>query len=145
MKTDIELVKMVMQRNEIDIRTVSKVIEDIQTEMANEVTEEKPPPVKKQFVIMVSDPNEVLKGQDLVGWVLQIPEEDSPFLAEDRIIKSAYAFNQTPKGRRQPVKTIGETCEYVSARICKEEKLWVKTKEPVLITTTTNKIPWEQK
>ena len=73
------------------------------------------------------------------------PEEDSPYVAEERLVRSAYNFNQTPKGRRMPVKSIGEVCEHVSARICKEENVWVKTKEPVLITTTNNDVPWETK
>ena len=144
-KVDVELVKIIMQRNELDIRTIARILEDIHTELANQVDEDKPPPVKKEYSILVSDPEGILKNKDLVGWVLQIPEGDSPLLAEERLLKSAYAFNQTPKGQRMPVKSIGEVCEHVSARIAKEEQVWIKTKEPVLITCTGNKVPWENK
>lgn len=143
-KVDLELVKMVLQRNEIDIRLVSQIIEDINTEVAAEVEEEKPPPVKKQFVIMVSDPKNELEGKEFVGWVLQIPEDDSPFVTEERLIRSAYEFNLTPKGRRIPLKTISEVCEHVSGRISKEQKVWIKTKEPVYVLRTSNKVPMDE-
>ena len=51
----------------------------------------------------------------------------------------------TPKGRRMPLKTVAEACEFGSAKIFKEHKVWVKTKEPVLIVRTNNKIPREEK
>ena len=107
--------------------------------------EENPPAprVPKQFAILVSDPQSQLPSTDFTGWVLQIPEEESPALLEERLRQAAYDFNQTPKGRRLPVKTIGEACETVPARILKEHQVWVKTKEPVLILRTENAIPMQ--
>ncbi|MEO0795978.1 MAG: hypothetical protein AAFX93_12490 [Verrucomicrobiota bacterium] len=145
-KVEVDLVKMVMTRNGLDVRTVAQVIEDINTEMkAQTDDEDKPPPVKKQFVMMVSDPEEVLQGKIMTGWVLQIPEEDSPHVAEERVFRLGYEYNMTKKGRRIPVKTVAEACENVPARIQKEQKVWVKTKEPVYILPTKNKIPGETK
>ncbi|MCG8527651.1 MAG: hypothetical protein MI748_14820 [Opitutales bacterium] len=137
---------MILQRSEMDARQVASIINEIQEEVKiQQETEEKPPPVKKQFVMMVSDPDGVLEDKDLTGWVLQIPEDDSPYVTEERLVRGAYEFNTTPKGRRYPVKTIGECCEVVSARILKEQNVWVKTKEPVLICRTQNDIPWDEK
>lgn len=141
-KVDLELVKVVMQRNGLDIKTVAQVIEDINVEVQGLVEdEEKVPPVKKQFIMMVSDPEEVLKDKHLVGWVLQIPEEDSPYVAEERLFRSAYEHNMTKKGRRMPVKTIAEVCEHVPSRVTKEQNVWIKNKEPVLLVTTTGVVP----
>lgn len=140
-KVDIELVKRVLSRSLEDTNKVMEIIEELTEEVNAQQEEPKPPPVKKQFAIMISDPQEKLVGTDFVGWVLQIPEEDSPAVAEERIFRSAYEFNVTPKGRRVPVKTVGEACEAVSARIFKEQNIWVKTKEPVLVLRTNNKIP----
>jgi hypothetical protein len=64
--------------------------------------------------------------------------------AEEKIVKSAYEFNITPKGRRMPLKTIAEVCEHVSGRITKEQGLWIKTKEPVYVIITNGKIPFKQ-
>ena len=145
-KVDLDLVKHILQRNELEIRQVNAIIEDIQKEM--KVLQEENPPaprVPKQFAIMISDPEGIVPARDLAGWVLQMPEEDSPAVLEEQIYKAAYDFNQTPKGRRMPVKTIGEACESVPARIFKEHQVWVKTKEPVLILRTDNEIPMEPK
>tara|TARA_Y100000588_G_scaffold108236_2_gene118640 strand:+ start:628 stop:1212 length:585 start_codon:yes stop_codon:yes gene_type:complete len=140
-KVDVELVKLILQRNELDIRTVSRIMDDIEVELLNNVDEDKPPPVKKQWCMLVSDPENTLAGKDFTGWVVQIPEEDSPATAQGRIIKAAYDFNASPKGQRMPVQTIGETCEVIPARFFREQGVWLKTKIPVLLLTIDNKIP----
>lgn len=141
-KVEIELLKRVLQRNELDVRQVSQIIEDINKELEKE-EEPKGPPVKKEFAILVSDPQGKLDGVDLTGWAVQIPEGESPHLVKDKIIRAAYEFNATPKGRRFPVETIGEACETVTARHFKEQGIWIKNKEPVLLVKTDNKIPKE--
>ncbi len=143
-KVDLELVKLVLTRNELDVRQVAQILDDIQVEVAAQVDEEKPPPVKKQFVMMVSDPEGKLEGKDFTGWVLQIPEEDSPYVAEERLFRATYEHNATKKGSRLPVKTIGEACEFITAKHFKEQNVWVKTKEPVLLVRTSNKVPTDK-
>ena len=86
----------------------------------------------------------VLEDKDLTGWVVQIPEDDSVTVAPERIIRAAYEYNTTPKGRRMPIETIGEACEAVTAKFFKEQNIWVKTKVPVLAVATSNKIPMEK-
>jgi hypothetical protein len=106
---------------------------------------EKTPAVKKQFVILVSDPQGFLRGHDFAGWVLQIPDEASPVTTEERIRQAAYDFNTTKKGRLLPTQTIGEACENVPARTFKEHEVWVKTKTPVLVCVTNNELPGVEK
>jgi hypothetical protein len=141
MKVDLDLVKLTLQRRELDVRTVNAVIQDIVTEVKLHAEEApKNLPVKKQFVILVSDPKGELMGKDFTGWVLQIPEEDSPYVVEERLRRGGCNFNVTRNGRRFPVRTIAEVCEVVSTRILKEFNLWVKTRDPVLVVTTKNKL-----
>jgi hypothetical protein len=143
-KVDVDIVKMILSRRELDARQVASIINEIEEELCiQQEMEEKAPPVKKQYVILVSDPEGTLEGKDYSGWVLQIPEEDSPFVTEERLSRAAYDFNATPKGRRFPIKTIAESCEVVSTKFHKEHKVWVKTKEPVLVCRTPNEIPWD--
>ena len=143
-KVDLELVKMVLQRADLDAQKITQIIEDINFESkSKEADEEKEPPVKKQFVVLVSDPYGKFTDMDYTGWVVQIPEDENPATALERLHKGAYDFNLSPKGRRMPLKTIAEACEFGSAKIYKEHKVWVKTKEPVLIVRTNNKIPRE--
>ena len=56
-KIDLELVKAVLQRADLDAKKIAQIIEDITFESkAQESEKEKDPPVKKQFVVIVSDP-----------------------------------------------------------------------------------------
>jgi len=144
-KIDVETLKMILQRNEPDVRRVTDIMNDVQLQLQAEEEERanRAPPVKKQFVVLLSDPDGSLRDRDLTGWVVQIPEEDSPMSAPDRIIRAAYEFNATPKGRRLPVKSIGEACEAVSSRVFKEQNIWVKTKTPVLAAPVSNELPEE--
>ena len=145
-KIDVETLKFILQRNEPDIRKVNEIMQEIEMELKAEEEEKlnRPPPVKKQFSILISDPEGELDDKDLTGWVVQIPEDDSVTVAPERIISAAYEFNTTPKGRRMPVETIGEACEVVTAKLFKEQNIWIKTKVPVLAVTTPNKIPMEK-
>ncbi len=140
-KVDLELVKVILQRNEMDVRQVARIIEEINQELAAMVDEDRPPPVKKQFVMLVSDPKGQLDGKDFTGWVVQIPEEAGYMGTEERLLKAAGDFNSSPKGRRMPVKSVAEICEHVPARFLKEQEIWVKTKEPVYVIATANQMP----
>ncbi|MFP4203201.1 MAG: hypothetical protein ACLFS4_02585 [Opitutales bacterium] len=142
-KIDVETLKFILQRNEPDIRKVTDIMQEIEMELKAEEEERanRPPAIKKQFAVMLADPDGSLAEKDITGWVVQIPEEDSPASAPERVIKAAYSFNATPKGRRMPVKTIGEACEVVGAKTLREQNIWVKTKTPVLAVPVKNQIP----
>lgn len=144
-KIDIEILKFILQRNEPDIRKVNEIMQEVQMELKAEEEEKanRPPAVKKQFSIILSDPDNELSNKDLTGWVVQIPEEDSVTSAPERILSAAYQFNSTPKGIRTPIATIGEACEVVTAKLFREQNIWIKTKVPVIAVTCLNKIPME--
>ncbi len=139
MKVDLELVKVVLQRRELDVRTVAGIIEELNQELAAAV-DEALPPVKKQFVMLVSDPRGQLADQNVTGWVVQIGEEDVVTSVEAKFIAAAREFNASPRGRRLPVKSFAEACEHIPSRFHKEYGLWVKTKEPVYVVPVPLKL-----
>lgn len=145
-KVDIETIKFVVQRNEPDIRKVAAIMQEIELELKAEEEEKalRPPAIKKQNVIMISDPNGELRDKDIVGWIAQIPEDDDILETVPRIHRAAYEFNTTPKGIRMPVETVGEACEVIQAKFFKEQNVWVKTKTPLLILPVDNKIPTDE-
>lgn len=144
-KIDMELLKTVMRRTEVDARIAALIIEELQQEIQEQEQEKEPTPqLKKQFAILVSDPEGHLEGLELAGWVVQLPEDTSPLTTVESITAAAYDFNQTPKGRRMPVCSIGEACEAVPARFFKEQQVWVKTKEAVMVVRTDNKIAFDK-
>ena len=146
MKVDIDLVKLALQRLKVPVDDTATIIQEIVTEAKAAEAEkgEKEPTIKKQYVFLLSDPYGKFKGDtDFTGWIVQIPEDDNPATALEKLHLGAYDFNRSAKGRRYPVKTVAEACEFGSAKIFKEQKIWIKTKEPVLVVRTNNKLPKE--
>lgn len=142
-KIEINQVAEILKKNKADPKLLRTVVEEMNllVQAAQDADEEKPKAVRKQNVILISDPDGILLEQDLVGWVLQIPGYESPVTTLDRIYRSTHGFNASKKGRRYPAKTVGEAIENVPAKIFNEAGVWVKTKVPVLVCRTDNRIP----
>lgn len=141
-KIEVNKVAEILKKNEISPAVLRRVIEEMNIAAQPETgDEEKPPAVKKQFVILLSDPDGKMPKHDFVGWVLQIPEDESVATTTERIFRGSYDFNASKKGRLLPVKTVGEALENVATKYFKEADLWVKTKTPVLVLKTDNEIP----
>lgn len=143
-KIDVNQVAEILKRNDLDPALLRQIIEELNLAAQPEVDEEKPPAVKKQFSILVSDPEGKLPSGEFTGWVLQIPEDASVTSGPERIHKAAYEFNTTKKGRMMPAKTLADAIENVPAKHFKEQQVWIKTKTPVFMVTTDNEIPMEK-
>lgn len=143
-KIEIELVAEVLQENELEKSIVDRIVRQLTKaaeQAADEAAAEREPQVKKQWIIVVSDPHGRIPEEDFVGWVLQIPENDPPGAATDRLIKAAHAFNATRRGQKYPAKSFAEACEAVGGKFLKENNVSVKTKLPVTMLTTDNELP----
>ena len=143
-KIEVNQVAEILKRNKLDPKLLRQIVEEMNVLTQAESDEEKPPAVKKQFVILISDPDDKLPKHDFVGWVLQIPENESPATIEERIFRGAYEYNATKKGRLYPAKTVGEAIENVPAKHFKEAEVWTKHKTPVLMLKTDNEIPKDE-
>lgn len=147
-KIEVNQAAEIIKKHKIDPATLREIVEEMneltQPAAGEDIT---PPAPKKQFVILLSAP-EIYDGKldasELVGWVLQIPEEASPHSTVERIWKGAYDFNASKRGRLLPVKSVGEALESASAKCFKEAELWVKTKLPVAVMTTDNILPKDE-
>ncbi|MGH7997351.1 MAG: hypothetical protein ACREFX_13475 [Opitutaceae bacterium] len=143
-KIEISKVAEILKRS-LEPAMLRRVIEEINLAAQPDPGEEdKPPAVKKQFVMLVSDPEGRWPRHEFAGWILQIPENESPATVEERIFRGAYDYNASRKGRLYPARTVGEAIENVPAKLFKEAELWVKTKSPVLVLKTANEIPKER-
>ena len=144
-KIEVNQVADILKKHKLEPSLLREIVQEM-----NEVTQPaadediKPPPPKKQFVVLLSDPEGKLPGKDLVGWVVQIPENASPHSTTDRIFKGAYDFNASKRGSMLPVKSVGEALESASAKYFKESELWVKTKTPVSVIVTDNVLPKDE-
>jgi hypothetical protein len=143
-KVELELVAEVLQENDLDRETVDRIVSQLRREAAkaaDEAAANRDPLVKKQWVIVLSDPLGALPDEDLVGWVMQVPEGDSPGVAVERLVRATHDYNSSPRGRKHPAKSIAEACEVVSAKFLKEASVTVKTKLPVTALKTDNVLP----
>lgn len=141
-KIEVNKVAEILKKNQVDPAVLRRVVEEMNLAAQPEGGEEdKPPPVKKQFAVLLSDPDGHMPKHDFVAWVLQLPENESVVTVTERIFRGVYDFNASKKGRLLPVKTVGEAIENVPAKFFKEADVWVKTKTPVLVLKTDNEIP----
>lgn len=144
-KIEISQAAEILKKHKIEPVVLREIVEEMNNLNAPAGDgEESPPAPKKQFVILLSDPEQVLAKLDLTGWVVQIPENASPHSTRDRIFKGAYDFNASKRGRMLPVKTVGTAIESVSARFFKESELWIKTKLTVAVVVTDNVLPADE-
>ena len=144
-KIEVSQVAEILKKHKIDPSLLREIVEELNfVTQPNGDDDLKPPAPKKQFVVLLSDPAGKLPKKDLVGWVVQIPEDASPHSTTDRIFKGAYDFNASKRGRLLPVKSLGEALESGSAKYFKEAELWVKTKLPVAVVVTDNVLPKDE-
>lgn len=144
-KIEVSQVAEILKKHKIEPELLREIVEAMNEATQPAADEDiKPPPPKKQFVILLSDPAGKLPQKDLVGWVVQIPESASPYSTTDRIFKGAYDFNASKRGRMLPVKSVGEALESAGAKYFKESELWVKTKLPVAVVVTDNVLPKDE-
>jgi hypothetical protein len=129
-KIDVNKVAEILKKNQVDPKILRLIVEEMNILTQAETDEEKPPTVKKQWAILISDPEGRLPKTDFAGWVLQIPEDESVATTQDKIFRAVYEFNTTKKGRLLPSKTVGEALENVPAKHFKETGVWVKSKRP---------------
>ncbi len=141
-KIDVNKVAEILKKNHIDPAVLRRVVEEMNLAVQPDPGEgDAAPPVKKQFIILLSDPEERMPKGDFAGWVLQIPENESPASVQERLLKGAYDYNASKKGKLYPARTVGDAVENVPGKFFRDVELWVKTKTPVLVLRTDNEIP----
>jgi len=139
MKFDKDIVEQVLcDYPEIDMSTRVKIINDIEREVEQNKPEREKNP-KKQFVAIVVTDNEEI--EEVPMFMVQIEEGDDHNTIIDRITHATAEHNNTPKGEKFPIDTLGGALQETKRKFITEKKVWVKTKEPVIIVRTdTNKL-----
>jgi hypothetical protein len=135
-KVDIDLVQRVLKENGVDVRVAAAILNQIR-EAAAEDAVEREKPAKKQFMVLVSEPEEGLP-KDLTGWVVQLLEDDDPREVAAKIAETATGFNSSPKGQRLPLTSFGDACQSLPTKLLKERDVWIKTREPVRVLAVKN-------
>ena len=131
-----------LRQNGADKELIAKTVKDLQQAAKEEKDEraaEKGPKLKNAFSVLLNDPENILQGRSFSGWIVQMPEETPQALALDKARAAGHAFNASKKGRKHPVKNLGEVFEGVGRKYWKTEtdtKTVPKTKVQILIQPT---------
>jgi len=136
-KVDLELVQRILKENGVDVRLTAAILNQIREAAAEEAPVEREKPPKKEYMVLVSEPEGGLP-KDLTGWVIQYPEDGDPRDVSDKIAEIAATFNGSPKGKRVPVTSFGDACQSLPPKLLKERDVWVKTREPVRVIAVKN-------
>ena len=143
MKIDINTVAEVLKKNKVEPAVLRQVVEELNAQVEeNKAEKADAPKLKAQYVVLVSDPDGKLNGTDLVAWVAQVEVDANPSVITDRIKRAAARHNDSRKGKKYPVATVGQTLQNAPRKFWLQdgEKTLVKTKEPVLVIKTDNKL-----
>ena len=106
-----------------------------------ESDEEKPPRKKKQFNIIVSDPEgKIPQDVELIGWVTQMDEDEPIESALNKIYTAVYDYNATSKSKDKYA-TVGDACMNLKSKFFRNAGISIKTKEPIFVQVTNNQIP----
>jgi hypothetical protein len=138
-ETEIDQVLALLSESTVQVDE-TKPAEPDSAEDTVESEEDGTPKPKFQNVILVSDPKGII-NDDLVGWILQMPEDEDLQDITENLKKAAYNFNASKKGNKYPVTSIGLAIEAVPNKFLKPYNIKRKTKEPVFIVTTDNVLP----
>ncbi len=82
------------------------------------------------FLIIVSDPR--LQGIEAMGWCVRT-DDVPPGEARTALLRAGIDFNNTQRGRRNPVATLGDIMDGVPARILRERGIRRLHKEPCFV------------
>lgn len=155
---DFKIIEKALEDNEIEQEKINSIIEQIKSqqeaidglvelgdkqepEELSETEEEKPPRKKKQFNIIISDPeNKIPQDVELTGWITQMDEDEPVTSALDKIYAAIYDYNASTT-KKDKYTTVGDACLTLKSKFFKNAGITIKTKEPVFVQITDNNIP----
>lgn len=137
-KFALEEIQDSLRQAELPDEKITEVITDLQRrgeEIAEDTADEASGREKWQYVVLINNAEGVIPDNvpAMYGWVVKIPESATPMDAKTRAISAGQDFNMSPKGRRVPVRNVGEALQNVGRKIMREgHGLQVQTKEAVV-------------
>jgi NAD-dependent SIR2 family protein deacetylase len=156
MKIALEEVEAVLLEKKIEPKKVSEIIRALE-EIAEEVKEatkeealdadglptdagadagEKP---KWENVIVIHDKNDLLKGQEIAGWIVQQHENEDAGTILSRLIDCAKNQNEGARKKKNAITNFVELFEGLKSKFTKEKNLKIKTKDLTRVLITSGK------
>lgn len=160
MKISIDEVEAVLLQKKIEpakvaeiIRELEGIVEEVAAEDAKETGSEveedglpadvgadATPKEKMEYLIVVNDPDNVLDGAELMGWVVQQKADEDAGTVLARLCDAAKDQNEGAKRKKSALTDMIQVFEGLKGKFLKSRKLRVKTKEAVRVLVTDGKI-----
>ena len=138
-KIAIDEVESVLLQKKIDPTKVTEILGDLE-KIVEELTEERKANAgerqKWEHVIVLDDKENLLKGKEIAGWVVQQHEGEDAGTIISRLQDAAKAQNETAKRKKCLLTNLREIFEGVKSKFLKEKKFRVKTKELTRVIIT---------
>lgn len=142
-KISIEEVEAKMLELKIDpikVRQVVTELEKVVEEIKEENKAQALPKTKWEHVIVLSDPEGLLTGKEIAGWVVQQPTGDDTNLILSKLADAAKNQNEVTKKKANRIDDLKSLFEHIKAKFTKEKKVRVKTKELTRCIVTNGKL-----
>jgi hypothetical protein len=160
-KVAIEEVESVLLEQKIDPKKVSEIIRALE-EIAEEISDaskesesgsglesdglpadpgdDSTPKEKSEYLIVLNDPDNVLDGAELMGWVVQQKEGHDAGTVLKRLSDAAKDQNEGAKRKKSSLTSMIQLFEGIKSKFLKSHGIKVKTKEAVRVLVTDGKI-----
>ena len=143
MKIDLIEVEAKLLENRIEptqvqtiIRQLTEVVEELKAEKEAEVG----PKQKWEHVIVLNDPNNILNGQEIAGWVVQQEADADAGLIFGKLSDAARTQNEGQRRKKNSITDLTNLFEYLKPKFLKEKKIRIKTKELTRVLVTNGRI-----
>lgn len=141
-KISLEEIEHTLSNQKLDKTIITKVITEL-TKKIEELKEDREPApkTKNEFVIVLSDPAEELKGKEFVGWLVSKPTGDDSGLILDKIRTAARETDEAKRRKKNTkMTTFADAFAGIKRKFIKDKNILIKTKESCRVLITNNKL-----
>ena len=143
-KISLEEVEAKLREKNVDAQIVKTVIKELEEVVEEEKdNRDTTPKQKNEFLIVLLDPNDELKGRDFTGFVVQQKQGDDAGLVLDKIRTAAHDTNAAKKRKKNMIKTMTDAFHGIKRAFIKSKNIMIKTKIPVRVLITNDKLSEE--
>lgn len=143
MKVSLEEVEAKLLENRIAPNQVQTIIRQL-TEVVEEIKAEKDseagPKQKWEYVIVLNDPENILAGREIAGWVVQQEADADAGTILGKIADTVRTQNETAKRKRNFITDLTSAFEYLKPKFLKEKKVRIKTKDLTRVLVTNGRL-----
>ena len=142
MKVTLENVEAILLERQIEQPKVDAILRDLQKAIEEEKAEAGAtagPKNKWEHIIILNDPENKIKADEITGWVVVQEEGEDAGIILSKFRDAAKEQNEAAKRKKSLLTGFGEVFQNLKSKFLKSRKLKIKTKEAVRVLTVNGK------